>query len=481
MGLTRRALIKQLGLATVAHGFIGCGSSPSRSSQPAEVTESLRARLAELVSELEGQFPVATALARRRVRLNAGRDRFGVVENQTTETVLVLHVFDGARWHARSSDELSAKAADELARELRASRKPTSVQTTKLDSRRLPRNLTPRASAAGQKARDAVESLYQRVSKAGSSRTVYRGASAIVDRDDVLFIGGTHNARQSIERSLAAAAFVSRGSGDLVSEEAMVGSSGETPPQLTDTALQQLSDRSLTLVGGDIAETDDIDVVLSHDVAAAIAIAIADELFNANAWVSGLSPLAVMLGDQVADRRFTLVDDPLLTDGYASYDLDDEGATATRIELVANGLLGSPFCDRHSAAALGRQRTGHARIDYRGQPRPVTSNVSVGAGELSESDLVNDVKSGYLVESPTLASIDPARRRVVIHARRAREILRGSLSGRVLGPLTLDSDILGLMLAVRGVSRETQARALVGEVSRSIETPLILTRARISR
>ena len=487
--LTRRELLRQLGTGVGAASIAaigGCGGRQEieRGEQTSVVSADLRARLAEIVDELETRYPIATLLATRTRTLDVGRDAAVAGIGEKTAQTLAVQVFDGVSWHARSSSDLSPRGARELAKRLieQRPRVGESAKRTR-DTRVL--DLPPRGDRSGfglssSALLAAAGSLYARATKFGGSRTIYRGALLSTDAQDTLFIGNGRNTRQTISRTRGAISFVARGSSGIVSEEVQGSTTGNPSSlEISDADLGAASRSSLAIVSADIPFEPDVEVILDEAVTATIAQTIAKGLLNARHWVSGSSALADKVGDQVADRRFSMSDDPTLKDGYASYDLDDEGADATRTPLIDDGILVAPFCDRTSASVLRRKRTGHGRLHSSGITRAEFSNLVVAPGTVGKPDLVASVAKGYLIEGAAVVASDPQRRQVVLRVRRAREILRGSLSGRIVGPLMLRADVFALLLAVTGATNTTRRFTVSAPLCQAIDAPMLLTRAEL--
>jgi hypothetical protein len=79
--------------------------------------------------------------------------------------------------------------------------------------------------------------------------------------------------------------------------------------------------------------------------------------------------------------RLTLCDNPALVDGYGSYDIDDEGATAQATTLVANAAIGAPLTSVRVAHRNAFALTGNGRRGgYRNLTIPRASNTVVLPG-----------------------------------------------------------------------------------------------------
>jgi TldD protein len=265
---------------------------------------------------------------------------------------------------------------------------------------------------------------------------------------------------------------------EMVAEEASrSGTGGLELATLEVAEISAAVRRALALLAGAPSSGRELEVVLAPSVVAALFARGVVDLLDARRWQSAESRMSDFAGDLIADQRVSLTDDPTVDGGYGSYDFDDEGWLSARRPLIHRGVLLGPLTDRRSAAAIGLGRTGHGRLGDSGvAPRP--SNLAIERGDAATADLIKSVKVGYLIEGSMLARCDPLRWRVIIRARRAREIRDGSLSGRVLGPVSVRADVKSLLLGVRRVGAERAVFTLDG--GSSIAAPHLLTRAEVS-
>lgn len=95
----------------------------------------------------------------------------------------------------------------------------------------------------------------------------------------------------------------------------------------------------------------------------------------------GKSRFLGKLGKQVANTRFTLVDDATLDGGLASRPFDSEGVLSQRLELIESGVLKAFMHNTATAAKTGHQSTGHASRSYKGVLEVSSSNLFLAPGE----------------------------------------------------------------------------------------------------
>lgn len=100
--------------------------------------------------------------------------------------------------------------------------------------------------------------------------------------------------------------------------------------------------------------------------AMAMLLSVLAQAFSGKNALEGKSRLLDRLGEQIASRLVTLVDDPTLEKGLASRPFDAEGTPAGRTMVVEKGVFKTFLHNLETAKALKQRNTGHAARTYRG-------------------------------------------------------------------------------------------------------------------
>jgi TldD protein len=113
----------------------------------------------------------------------------------------------------------------------------------------------------------------------------------------------------------------------------------------------------------------------------------------------GLSVYSNKLGEDVASRLVTVIDDATLPCRRGSYRFDDEGTPSQRTLLVDKGLLNCYLYDRLTALRDGAQSTGNGRREsYRHKPIPRMSNTFIAPGDSTPEEVVKSTQEGLFVK-----------------------------------------------------------------------------------
>ena len=120
---------------------------------------------------------------------------------------------------------------------------------------------------------------------------------------------------------------------------------------------------------------------------------------NGAAIARGTSFLKNKMGQAVMSPEITIVDDPHRARGLASKPFDAEGLANMRRNLVEDGVLQTWILDLRAARQLGLTSTGHASRGTSSPPSPSTTNLHMEPGNVSPTDLMSDIKSGFYITS----------------------------------------------------------------------------------
>ncbi|PIE12143.1 MAG: metalloprotease TldD [Rhodobacterales bacterium] len=109
----------------------------------------------------------------------------------------------------------------------------------------------------------------------------------------------------------------------------------------------------------------------------------------------GTSAFAGLMGQQVAAKGVTVIDDGTLPDRRGSLTVDDEGTPSARNVLIEDGILTGYMQDRQNARLMGVAPTGNGRREsFAHAPMPRMTNTYMLGGNTDPADLVADMGDG---------------------------------------------------------------------------------------
>jgi TldD protein len=108
-----------------------------------------------------------------------------------------------------------------------------------------------------------------------------------------------------------------------------------------------------------------------------------------------VSAFSGRIGQQVASRLCTVIDDGTIRHRRGSLNVDDEGNTTQRNVLIENGILRGYLQDRLSSRILGAAPTGNGRREsYEHIPMPRMTNTFMLAGDSDPAEIIRSVPKG---------------------------------------------------------------------------------------
>src|SRR5436305_466547 len=112
------------------------------------------------------------------------------------------------------------------------------------------------------------------------------------------------------------------------------------------------------------------------------------------------SAFAGLMGQPVAARGVTVVDDGTMGDRRGSLTIDDEGTPTNRTVLIEDGILVGYMQDRQNARLMGMKPTGNGRRESYGHvPMPRMTNTYMLAGDRDPQEIIASVKNGIYAVS----------------------------------------------------------------------------------
>jgi PmbA protein len=253
---------------------------------------------------------------------------------------------------------------------------------------------------------------------------------------------------------------------------------GRSPGELDAEAIgAEAAERALALVGARQPKGRRCPVVLDAFVAASF-VGFIGAMLSAEAVQRGRSLFAGREGEEVAGAALRLADDGIAPGGPSSAPFDGEGSPTRRTPLVEDGRLLTFLYDARTARRAGRATTGNAgRGSYRSPPSVGTTNLVVepGAGRLE--DLAAEASDGlYVTNVAGLHSgVNPVSGTFSVGA--SGRLIEGGELGRPVREVTIASDLLSMLRAVRAVGSEARwvpfggsvraAPMLIGEMAMS--------------
>ena len=148
----------------------------------------------------------------------------------------------------------------------------------------------------------------------------------------------------------------------------------------------------------------------------------------------GASTFSGRVGEQVASRHCTLVDDGTLLHRRGSLNIDDEGTLSQHNVLIEKGILKGYIQDKHNALLMGVAPTGNGRREsFAHLPMPRMTNTYMLAGEYEPDEIIASVKKGIYAPNFGGGQVDITSGKFVFSASEAYLIEDGKITTPIKG------------------------------------------------
>ncbi len=165
----------------------------------------------------------------------------------------------------------------------------------------------------------------------------------------------------------------------------------------------------------------------------------------------GSSTFSGRIGEQVAAKGVTVVDDGTFNDRRGSLTIDDEGTPTQRNVLIEDGILKGYIQDRMNARLMGVAATGNGRREsYQHAPLPRMTNTFMLGGSAVKEEMVASVKRGIYAAYLGGGQVDITSGKFVFNATEAYLIEDGKITAPVKGATLIGSgpEIMGRIAAI---------------------------------
>ena len=141
-------------------------------------------------------------------------------------------------------------------------------------------------------------------------------------------------------------------------------------------------------------------VVISADAGGTMVHEAVGHGLEADLACNGLSVYQGKIGQQVASKLVTVLDDGTMPAKRGSYLVDDEGTPSQKNVLIENGILKGYLVDRLSAMKFDLMATGNGRREsFRHKPMVRMTNTYIASGKDDPKEILASTKFGVFVKA----------------------------------------------------------------------------------
>jgi TldD protein len=154
----------------------------------------------------------------------------------------------------------------------------------------------------------------------------------------------------------------------------------------------------------------------------------------------GSSAFSGRIGQRVAAKGVTVLDDGTIADRRGSLNVDDEGNTTQKTVLIEDGILKGYIQDNMNARLMGVKPTGNGRREsYAHVPMPRMTNTYMLGGDKEPEEIVKSIKKGLYAVNFGGGQVDITSGKFVFSASEAYWVENGKIQYPVKGATLVGS------------------------------------------
>ncbi|WP_194098088.1 metalloprotease TldD [Marivivens aquimaris] len=181
----------------------------------------------------------------------------------------------------------------------------------------------------------------------------------------------------------------------------------------------------------------------------------------------GTSAFAGRIGEQVAAKGVTVLDDGTIPGRRGSITVDDEGTPSNATTLIEDGILVGYMQDRQNARLMGVQSTGNGRREsYAHLPMPRMTNTYMTSGNADPKDILADLADGIYAVGFSGGQVDITNGKFVFSCTEAYRVKNGVVGAPVKGA-TLIGDGPSAMGKIRAIGNDMALDPGVGNCGKA--------------
>lgn len=148
----------------------------------------------------------------------------------------------------------------------------------------------------------------------------------------------------------------------------------------------------------------------------------------------GTSAFSGMIGERIAAKGVTVVDDGTIAGKRGSLTIDDEGTPTERTVLIEDGILKGYMQDRMNARLMGVAPTGNGRREnFAHAPMPRMTNTFMLGGHMDADEIIADLKDGVYAPNFGGGQVDITSGKFVFQCTEAYMVKNGKIEEPIKG------------------------------------------------
>ena len=176
----------------------------------------------------------------------------------------------------------------------------------------------------------------------------------------------------------------------------------------------------------------------------------------------GTSAFTGMVGQRIAAKGVTVVDDGTLAGLRGSLTIDDEGTPTERTVLIEDGILKGYMQDRMNARLMGVSPTGNGRREnFAHAPMPRMTNTFMLGGNMDADEIISDLKDGVYAPNFGGGQVDITSGKFVFQCTEAYMVRNGKIEEPIKGA-TLIGDGPTVLTQIKHIGNDMELDPGIG-------------------
>ena len=238
---------------------------------------------------------------------------------------------------------------------------------------------------------------------------------------------------------------------------------------------------AVTMVKSDYCPSGKMPVIIDNEFGGVIFHEACGHGLEATSVAKGTSVFTDKLGERVASKEVTAIDDGTISNGWGSQNIDDEGTPMQKNVLIKDGILKNFMVDRLNGKRMNMESTGSSRRQsYKYAPTSRMTNTYIANGDSTREEIISNTEYGLYAKYLGGGSVNPATGEFNFNVREGYIVENGQITKPVRGATLIGkgSDILKNVDMV--ADNLKLAEGMCGSVSGSIPAGLGQPTLRIS-
>ena len=179
------------------------------------------------------------------------------------------------------------------------------------------------------------------------------------------------------------------------------------------------------------------------------------------------SAFSGLMGQQIASKGVTVLDDGTIPDRRGSISVDDEGTPSGKNVLIEDGVLVNYMQDRQNARLMGVPATGNGRRQsFAHIPMPRMTNTYMLSGDSAPADILADLKDGIYAVGFGGCQVDITNGKFVFSCTEAYRVENGKVGAPVNGA-TLIGDGATALKHIRAIGNDMSLDPGIGNCGKN--------------